>query len=214
MERRSFLRGLAALSAAAPVALGQQSATPAVSPGNSAAATQIPRVTDSGELRGEMLYRKFGRTGETVSAIGLGGSHIAKPSLTQPESMKLIQQAIDRGITFMDNSWDYNEGRSERWMGEALSQGGYRNKVFLMTKLDGRDKNSATDQLHDSLTRLKTDHIDLVQFHEILRFDDPDRIFREGGALEAILEAKKAGKIRFIGFTGHKDPHVHCTCWR
>ena len=120
-----------------------------------------------------------------------------------------MHQAIDRGITFMDNCWDYNEGRSERWMGDALAEGGYRNKVFLMTKIDGRDKNNATDQLNDSLSRLRTDRIDLVQFHEILRFDDPDRIFREGGAWEALLAAKKAGKLRFIGFTGHKDPHVH-----
>lgn len=109
----------------------------------------------------------------------------------------------------MDNCWDYNEGRSERWMGEALAQEGYRNRVFLMTKIDGRGKEIATDQLNDSLMRLKTDHIDLVQFHEILRFDDPDRIFREGGAVEALTTAKQAGKIRFIGFTGHKDPHVH-----
>jgi aryl-alcohol dehydrogenase-like predicted oxidoreductase len=171
--------------------------------------SQIPRVTEPGELRGEMLYRQFGQTGETVSAIGMGGSHIAKPSLTQAESTRLIHQAIDRGITFMDNCWDYNEGRSEVWMGDALAQGGYRNKVFLMTKIDGRNKDNATDQINDSLKRLKTDHIDLLQFHEILRFDDPDRIFREGGALEAALAAKKAGKIRFIGFTGHKDPHVH-----
>jgi uncharacterized protein len=174
-----------------------------------AAPASIPRVADPGELRGEMLYRKFGSTGETVSAIGLGGSHIGKASLTQAAATRLIHQAIDRGLTFMDNCWDYNEGRSERWMGEALAQNGSRNKVFLMTKLDGRDKNSATDQLHDSLSRLKTDRVDLVQFHEILRFDDPDRIFREGGALEALLAAKKAGKLRFIGFTGHKDPHIH-----
>jgi aryl-alcohol dehydrogenase-like predicted oxidoreductase len=156
-----------------------------------------------------MLYRKLGQSGETVSAIGLGGSHIGKPSLTQGAATRLIHEAIDRGITFMDNCWDYNEGRSERWMGDALAQGGYRNKIFLMTKIDGRNKDIATDQLNDSLTRLKTDHIDLVQFHEILRFDDPDRIFREGGALEALLQAKAAGKLRFIGFTGHKDPHVH-----
>ncbi len=209
MERRSFLQNLALGGVAARVALGQQTATSAVAQDSTAAAGQIPRVSDPGEMRGEMLYRKFGRTGETVSAIGLGGSHIGKPSPTQTESARLIHQAIDRGITYMDNCWDYNEGRSERWMGEALAQGGYRNKVFLMTKIDGRNKDLATDQLHDSLTRLKTDRIDLVQFHEILRFDDPDRIFREGGALEALMDAKKAGKVRFIGFTGHKDPHIH-----
>ncbi len=209
MERRKFLVNLALTGAALPLAAAQQSETPGVAPASSTAAGQIPRATDPGELRGEMLYRKFGKTGETVSAIGLGGSHIGKPSLTQTQSTKLIHEAIDRGITFMDNCWDYNEGRSERWMGDALAQGGYRNKVFLMTKIDGRSKDIATDQLHDSLRRLKTDRIDLVQFHEILRFDDPDRIFRQGGALEALMEAKNAGKVRFIGFTGHKDPHIH-----
>jgi aryl-alcohol dehydrogenase-like predicted oxidoreductase len=116
---------------------------------------------------------------------------------------------VDRGITFMDNSWDYHEGRSERRMGEALAQEGYRNKVFLMTKVDGRDKGNAASQINESLTRLKTDHLDLLQFHEVLRYDDPDRIFNPGGALEAALEAKKAGKIRHIGFTGHKDPRIH-----
>ncbi|HEY3938399.1 MAG TPA: aldo/keto reductase [Bryobacteraceae bacterium] len=203
MERRRFLRDLALTGATVPVALGQQSQT------SQPAAVRIPRVTNPGELRGEMLYRKFGSTGETISAIGLGGSHIGNPSLTQAASTRLIHQAIDRGITFMDNCWDYHEGRSERWMGDALSENGYRNKVFLMTKIDGRDSNNASDQLHDSLSRLRTDRIDLVQFHEILRFDDPDRIFREGGALEALVAAKKAGKIRFIGFTGHKDPRIH-----
>ena len=190
-------------------AAAKQSESDTVTPGAAKANLPIPRVTEPGELRGEMLYRKFGSTGETVSAIGLGGSHIAKPTLTEAEATKLIHQAIDRGITFMDNCWDYHEGRSERYMGNALAEGGYRQKVFLMTKIDGRNKDNATDQLHDSLTRLKTDRIDLVQFHEILRYDDPDRIFREGGAHEALMEAKKAGKIRFIGFTGHKDPHIH-----
>jgi uncharacterized protein len=203
MERRRFLRNVAFTGAAAQVALGQRNGSSATPP------PRIPRVSNPGELRGEMLYRKFGSTGETISAIGLGGSHIGKPALTQAAATRLMHQAIDRGITFMDNCWDYHEGRSERWMGDALAEGGDRNKVFLMTKIDGRDKNNATDQLHDSLSRLRTDRIDLVQFHEILRFDDPDRIFREGGAWEALVAAKKAGKIRFIGFTGHKDPHVH-----
>jgi aryl-alcohol dehydrogenase-like predicted oxidoreductase len=200
MERRTFLRNLAYTGAAAQVA---------VTPGSPPTKAAIRRVTNPGELRGEMLYRKLGSTGETVSAIGLGGSHIGKGSLTQVVATRLIHQAIDRGITFMDNCWDYHEGRSERWMGEALAQEGYRNKVFLMSKIDGRNKTNATDQLNDSLSRLKTDHIDLVQFHEILRFDDPDRIFREGGAFEALQAAKKAGKLRFIGFTGHKDPRIH-----
>ncbi len=116
---------------------------------------------------------------------------------------------MDRGINFLDNCWDYNNGTSELRMGKALAQGGYRQKVFLMTKLDGRTKASAESQLNESLTRLQTDHLDLVQFHEILRMEDPDRIFAKGGALEAVLAAKQAGKVRFIGFTGHKDPLVH-----
>jgi predicted aldo/keto reductase-like oxidoreductase len=207
VERRKFLQSALA-GTAVPMVMAQEAATPSVAHDGSTA-SRIPRVSEAGELRGEMLYRKFGRTGEVVSAIGMGGSHLAQPSAKREESIKLIHQAIDRGITFMDNCWDYNEGRSEQWMGEALAQGGYRNKVFLMTKIDGRNKENAGDQINDSLQRLKTDRIDLLQFHEILRFDDPDRIFRQGGALEAALEAKKAGKIRFIGFTGHKDPHVH-----
>ena len=156
-----------------------------------------------------MIYRKLGTTGETVSAIGLGGSHIGKPKLTEAESIRFIHEALDRGITFLDNSWDYNEGQSELRMGKALAEGGYRQKAFLMTKLDGRTKEAASNQLEDSLRRLKTDHIDLVQFHEILRFDDPDRVFAEDGALEAVMAAKQAGKLRYIGFTGHKDPRIY-----
>ncbi|WP_345817589.1 aldo/keto reductase (plasmid) [Paraburkholderia sp. PREW-6R] len=167
------------------------------------------RVTDAGELRGDMLYRTLGRTGEKVSAIGLGGSHIGKPPVDAQMAVKLIHAALDRGINFLDNSWDYNGGQSELRMGAALSQGGYRNKAFLMTKIDGRTRTSAQQQLDESLQRMKVDHIDLVQFHEILRFDDPDRIFAKDGALEALVAAKKAGKVRYIGFTGHKDPRVH-----
>ena len=155
-----------------------------------------------------MLYRTLGRTGVQVSAIGMGGFHIGLKALSDDASIRLIRSAIDRGITFLDNSWDYNEGRSEILMGKALKDG-YRDKVFLMTKIDGRTKESAESQLKTSLERLQTDHIDLVQHHEILRFDDPNRIFAESGANEALVEAKKAGKIRFIGFTGHKDPHIH-----
>ena len=157
--------------------------------------------------KGDMMYRTLGRTGEQVSLIGMGGFHIGKQAEEQ-ESISLVRAAIDRGITFMDNSWDYNEGKSEERMGKAL-QDGYRAKVFLMTKLDGRTKASANEQLEQSLKRLQTDHIDLVQFHEIIRMEDPDRIFAPGGAMEAMLDAKKAGKLRYIGFTGHKDPLVH-----
>ena len=156
-----------------------------------------------------MIYRTLGRTGEQVSAIGLGGFHLGKPGVEEAESIRLIHAAVDRGITFMDNSWDYNQGQSEIRMGKALSQAGYRQKVFLMTKIDGRSRDAAASQINDSLKRLKTDHLDLVQHHEVIRFEDPDRIFAEGGAMEAVLDAKKAGKVRYIGFTGHKDPHIH-----
>ena len=152
--------------------------------------------------------RELGATGVKVSCIGLGGSHIGKPKLSEEDSIKLIRSAIDRGIIFMDNSWDYNNGQSEIRMGKAL-QDGYRRKVFLMTKIDGRTKQEAAKQIDESLKRLQTDHVDLLQHHEVIRFEDPDRIFAEGGAMEAFLDAKKAGKLRFIGFTGHKDPHIH-----
>lgn len=174
-----------------------------------AAAAALPFVTDPGERRGEMLYRRFGRTQERVSAIGIGGFHLGKNALSDDEAVKLLHAAIDRGINFVDNCWDYNEGRSERRVGVALSQGGYRDRVFLMSKMDGRSKEEAARQIDESLRRMKTDRIDLIQHHEILRFDDPDRIFAEGGAMEAFIEARQAGKLRYIGFTGHKDPRVH-----
>jgi aryl-alcohol dehydrogenase-like predicted oxidoreductase len=158
--------------------------------------------------RGDVPYRTLGRTGERVSIIGLGGWHIGQPGLAEEESIRLIRQAIDGGITFMDNSWDYNEGASEVRMGKAL-WGGYRDKVFLMTKIDGRDKRSATSQLDESLRRLQTDHVDLLQFHEVIHEDDPRRIFAPGGALEAVVEARDREKVRFIGFTGHKSPGIH-----
>jgi aryl-alcohol dehydrogenase-like predicted oxidoreductase len=164
--------------------------------------------TAAAETRqGEMIYRTLGRTGEKVSAIGLGGYHIGEPK-DEEEGIRLIRAAIDRGITFMDNCWDYHDGGSEVRMGKALRDG-YRDKVFLMSKIDGRTKQSATKQLEESLRRLQTDHIDLMQHHEVIRIEDPDRIFLEDGANAALLEAQKAGKIRFIGFTGHKDPFVH-----
>jgi predicted aldo/keto reductase-like oxidoreductase len=169
---------------------------------------QIPLTSSAGIRKGDMLYRKLGRTGEEVSAIGMGGYHLANHGLTGKQSIRMIRDAIDRGITFMDNSWDYNQGQSEIVMGKALKEG-YRQKVFLMTKIDGRTKKTAKSQIETCLKRLHTDHIDLVQHHEIIRFDDPNRIFADGGANEALLEAKKAGKIRYIGFTGHKDPHIH-----
>ena len=154
-----------------------------------------------------MLFRKLGRTDERISALGLGGHHIGLVKEEQ-DSIKLIRSAIDRGITFMDNCWDYHNGKSEIWMGKALRDG-YREKVFLMTKIDGRTKQAAASQIDESLRRLQTDHVDLMQIHENLRMEDADRCFAEGGAIEALEEAKKTGKIRYIGFTGHKDPIVH-----
>ncbi len=154
-----------------------------------------------------MIYRRLGRTGETVSAIGLGGFHLGLPK-DPADAVGIVRSAIDRGVTFMDNSWDYNDGESERRMGTALRDG-YRDRVFLMTKFDGRTRKAAAGQIVESLRRLQTDHVDLIQFHENIRLEDPDRFFSSGGALEALLEAKKTGKIRFIGFTGHKDPLVH-----
>ena len=156
---------------------------------------------------GAMPYRTLGRSGEKVSAIGLGGYHIGVQS-TVDESIRIIRTAIDNGINFMDNCWDYNDGESEVRMGKGLRDG-YRQKVFLMTKIDGQVKDVAAKQIEDSLRRLQTDHIDLVQFHEVIRPGDPERIFSENGSIHAALEAKKSGKIRYIGFTGHKDPDIH-----
>ncbi len=197
MERREFLRSATAagVTAAATAVGGAQT---------SAAAGQGP--VKRPEAPG-MVYRELGTTGERVSAIGMGGFHLGKQS-SADESIALCRRGIDSGITFLDNCWDYNDGLSEVRMGRALADG-YRQKVFLMTKMDGRTKEAYSKQLEESLGRLRTDVIDLVQFHEVIRMEDPDRIFAEGGAMEGALEARSAGKIRYIGFTGHKDPAVH-----
>jgi len=155
-----------------------------------------------------MEFRTLGRTGERVSAIGLGGHHLGFKSLSEKESIRIIRAAIDRGINFLDNSWDYHGGASERRMGKALRDG-YRGRAFLMTKIDGRSRKEAARQLDESLERLGVETIDLVQHHEVIRFEDAERIFDAEGAHAALLDAQKAGKIRYIGFTGHKDPHVH-----
>ena len=168
-------------------------------------ASAIPAAVQT--RSGGMLYRTLGRTGERVSAIGLGGYHMGVPEAEQ-DAIKLVRTAIDRGITFMDNCWDYHDGECEVRMGNALRDG-YRQKVFLMTKFDGRTKPSTARQIDESLQRLQTDHVDLMQYHENIRMEDPDRFFAHDGPLEALLEARKAGKIRYIGFTGHKDPAVH-----
>jgi aryl-alcohol dehydrogenase-like predicted oxidoreductase len=154
-----------------------------------------------------MIYRKLGTTGEKVSAIGLGGYHIGTPKDAQ-EGIRIVRSALDRGMNFLDNCWDYYDGESEVRMGKALRDG-YRQKAFLMTKFDGRTKEAAAKQIDESLRRLQTDHIDLIQYHENIRLEDPDRFFAQGGALEAVLAAKQAGKVRYIGFTGHKDALVH-----
>jgi predicted aldo/keto reductase-like oxidoreductase len=190
MQRRDFLKAAAVAGVAA--------ATP-----NSIAEAQDTTPASSADMQ----YRQLGRTGEKVSAVGLGGYHIGVQH-DPAESVRLIRTAIDRGINFMDNSWDYNDGASEQRMGDALKDG-YRKKVLLMTKIDGRTKASFNTQLEESLSRLQTDVIDLCQFHEIIRMEDPDRIFAAGGALESALAAKQAGKIRYLGFTGHKDPTIH-----
>jgi aryl-alcohol dehydrogenase-like predicted oxidoreductase len=152
-------------------------------------------------------YRTLGRTGETVSMVGLGGYHLGNPKDEQ-DSIRIIRAGIDNGINFLDNCWDYHNGESEVRMGKALRDG-YRQRAFLMTKIDGHTKSAAAQQLEESLRRLQTDHIDLVQFHEVIRIDDPDKIFAPGGGMEALVEARKAGKVRYIGFTGHKNPDFH-----
>jgi aryl-alcohol dehydrogenase-like predicted oxidoreductase len=162
---------------------------------------------EENDMNSDMLYRTLGKTNERVSAIGLGGYHLGHPP-DAALAVRIVRSAVDRGITFMDNCWDYYLGESEKRMGAALRDG-YRQKVFLMTKFDGRTKDSTARQIDESLKRLETDHIDLIQFHENIRLEDPDLFFAAGGPIEALMDAKKAGKIRFIGFTGHKDPFVH-----
>ena len=159
------------------------------------------------ESRKGVPYRMLGKTGEQVSAIGLGGFHIGTQA-TDEESIRIIRTALDEGINFLDNCWDYNGGASEMRMGKAL-QDGYRDRAFLMSKIDGRNKKAAARQIDGSLQRLKTDRIDLMQMHEIIRMEDPERCFEAGGGMEALIEARKAGKVRYIGFTGHKSPDIH-----
>src|SRR5690348_9025596 len=180
MDRRDFLTTLAALQVAA----------------------KLDAQTSNG-----MIYRNLGTTGQRVSALGLGGYHMGVPK-DESESIRIVRSAIERGVTFLDNSCDYHDGGSEIRMGKALKDG-YRKRVFLMTKYNGRTRKAATKQIDESLKRLQVEVIDLIQFHENIRMEDPDRYFAEGGAHEAVMAAKTAGKIRYIGFTGHKDPAVH-----
>ncbi len=174
----------------------------AASIGSSAVAQEPARTNDRG-----IPLRPLGKTGDMVTILGLGGFH--STSKTEDESLKLIQKAVDEGITFLDNAWDYHDGLAEERMGKALEQGKLRDKVFLMTKCCGRTAKDAQSNLDDSLRRLRTDHLDLWQFHEICYDNDPDWIFDKGGALEFALKAKEQGKVRHLGFTGHKDPSIH-----
>lgn len=184
MNRREFLEAtLALMVAPSAFAASEQ-----------AAAQSIPR-------------RKLGKTGELVSCIGVGGFHIGKQK-EESESISIIRRALDNGLNFLDNCWDYNEGQSELRMGKAL-QDGYRSKAFVMTKIDGRDRKTAEAQINESLQRLRTDHLDLLQLHEVIYEKDPDHAFSKGGVMEALIAARKAGKARFLGFTGHKSPAIH-----
>jgi aryl-alcohol dehydrogenase-like predicted oxidoreductase len=192
LDRREFLGkatlGIAATTVGVPLLERAVSAQPAA-------------------VAGEIPYHTLGRSGEKVSLVGLGGYHVGVQE-DEEESIRIVRTAVDNGVNFLDNCWDYNGGESEVRMGKALRDG-YRKKVFLMTKIDGQVRDVAARQIDESLRRLQTDVIDLVQFHEVIRPGDPDRIFGPNGSFEAALEAKKAGKLRYIGFTGHKDPDIH-----
>ncbi len=171
-----------------------------VVPGVVHAAGDVVGGTNDGVPR-----RRFGRHDDRVSLLCVGGFHIGKPS--ERESVRIIHEALDNGVNFLDNAWEYHHGESEKRMGRALK--GRRDRAFLMTKHHGRDKKMAMQHLEDSLRRLQTDHIDLWQYHEVIYDDDPDRIFAPGGGIEAAEVARKQGKVRYIGFTGHKAPRIH-----
>jgi aryl-alcohol dehydrogenase-like predicted oxidoreductase len=202
-ERRQFLKRGAGL--AATMAVGNQTALGGPPP------KPKPGAPKEGDVKlppgAHVPRRKLGKTGVEVSAIGLGGFHIGLPE-DDRTAIGLVRAAVDYGVTFMDNCWDYNDGKSEDRMGRALGDG-YRQKVFLMTKIDGRTKDAAAQQLDQSLKALRTEMIDLVQIHEVIRLSDAERCFGPGGAIEALVAARKAGKLRFIGFTGHKSPKIH-----
>ena len=209
MDRRDFIKTVAAVAAAGSLPADALAAS-AMPLGN--ATPQPGSVTATIPQHPDMKYRPLGRTGEAVSLVGMGGYHLAKPGgMNNSEAIRVVHAGLDAGINFCDNCWDYNSGESEVRLGRALAMQGYRHKTFLMTKIDGRTAKAAMGQIETSLTRLQTDHIDLLQFHEIIRGDDPDRVFAQGGALEAVLKAREQGKIRYIGFTGHKSPAIHAS---
>lgn len=186
MERREFLKSAA----------------------SAAVVTSLGTSAEAFASTGDITRRVLGRTGVEVSVVGVGGYHIGSSNVAEEEGIRIVRTALDSGINFLDNCWDYNGGESERRMGKALRDG-YREKAFLMTKVDGRTAEAAQKQLDESLSRLQTDHIDLIQVHEVIRMDDPERVFAAGGAMETLEKARKAGKVRFIGFTGHKSPAMH-----
>src|ERR1700675_3078908 len=197
MERRNFLKlvaaGMAIASTKLRSAMAADNPTP---PGASA------------KPNGSIPYRTLGHTGEKVSIVGIGGHHIGRAMVSETESIQIVRTALDSGVNFLDNCWDYNDGLSEERMGKALRDG-YRDKAFLMTKVNGRTAQSASQQLDQSLQRLQTGHLDLIQMHAIGRMDEAEQVFAPDGAVEALVRAKKAGKVRYIGFTGHTNPKIH-----
>lgn len=211
MERRDFLKQAAATAALAGwrSAAGEDAPLGENAPashGLSGAAARAPKpVVRSVNGIGR---RKLGRADAEVSIIGIGGYHIGMQHLSEQDATKIVRTALDEGINFLDNCWDYNNGVSEERMGKALEDG-YRQKAFLMTKIDGRTGEASRKQIEDSLRRLKTDHIDLLQIHEVIRMGDPEQAFEKGNVMDVLQQARKDGKIRFIGFTGHKSPEIH-----
>jgi predicted aldo/keto reductase-like oxidoreductase len=203
MERRSFLKQAAAVLAGLRSMAGQNLGAPTRLDG-AAAHTPLPAVTTVNGIG----RRKLGRADAEVSIIGIGGYHLGLSDVSEGDAIRIVRRGLDEGINFLDNCWDYNDGASEERMGKAL-QDGYRQKAFLMTKIDGRTGASARQQLEQSLMRLKTDHIDLLQLHEVIRMGDPEQAFQPGYVMDVLQQARKEGKIRFIGFTGHKSPEIH-----
>jgi uncharacterized protein len=196
-DRREFLAQAAAVAGATVLAgaAGSPSTAAPSSTGPNTGSNPIPQ-------------RAFGKASDKVSILGLGGYTLGQ-SASYEVAEQIVREAVDAGVTFFDNAWEYHQGKSEEWMGKALK--GNRDKVFLMTKVctHGRDKKVALRQLEDSLRRLQTDHLDLWQVHEVIYYNDPELIYARDGVLEALNEAKKQGKVRFVGFTGHKDPAIH-----
>ena len=210
-RRRQFLKRVGMIGAGLALTdlILQHSKSEAASPSSEEMSLQAGETSAAAQTStGEIPRRSFGRTGVEVSALGLGGYHMGVPKDEQ-EAIRIIHEAMDAGIDFMDNAWEYNDGVSEQRLGKALR--GRRDQAFVMTKVctHGRDRKVAMQQLEQSLRRLQTDHIDLWQIHEVVYDNDPELHFARGGVIEALEQAKKEGKVRFVGFTGHKDPTIH-----